>query len=293
MSTPMKHTKKNDDHRSVVMIGDTAVGGQSVPVIAGPCAVESYEQLKHVAETLVQSGVKCIRGGAFKPRTSPYSFQGMGMEGLMLLDQIRKEYNLAAVTEVMSVEQIGMAQDYVDCLQVGARNMQNFDLLKALGQQRKPVLLKRGLTATLQEFLMAAEYILAGGNNDVILCERGIRSFDTETRNVLDVGAIARLKEMTHLPVIGDPSHATGKRSLVAPAAKACVAVGADAIIVEAHPVPHESVSDADQALCLDELSQLVSDLHLVATAVGRPSTATERMDEAKRPLERRLRVAV
>lgn len=264
------HQKQSPTHRTEILVKNTVFGGTEVPIVAGPCAVESREQLIEVAQTLSQSGVTCLRGGAFKPRTSPYSFQGMGEEGLKLLAEMGQEFDLAIISEVMSVEHIAIAEPYVDCFQVGSRNMQNFELLKALGRTNKPVLLKRGLSATVDEFLMSAEYIMSEGNHQVILCERGIRSFDTSTRNVLDLAAIALLKELTHLPVIADPSHATGKRTLIAPTAKAAIAVGADAIMVEAHPQPEKSVSDADQALSLPELSMLIPELDAVARAVDR-----------------------
>jgi 3-deoxy-7-phosphoheptulonate synthase len=267
----MRHVKLHPDHTSTVQVGHAFVGGTQTVMMAGPCAVESLEQLTRVAKTLQELNIPCLRGGAFKPRTSPYSYQGMGLEGLKLLADVGKAFGLAVVTEVMSVEHLQMAEPYVDCFQVGSRNMQNFELLKALGKTRKPILLKRGLSATLEEFLYAAEYILAEGNDQVILCERGIRSFDPATRNVLDVGAVALLKEMTHLPILVDPSHATGKRTLVGPAAKAGLAVGADGLIVEAHPVPEQSISDASQALSMEDLTELMPQLEAVAEAVGRP----------------------
>lgn len=271
MSNSIKAMKQNpEEPTKIVRVGDIIFGDAQVPLIAGPCAAESLEQLETVAKTLKKLGIQGIRAGAYKPRTSPYSFQGMGLEGLEHLASIKKEFDLQVFSEVMSVAQVQEAHDYVDCFQVGSRNMQNFELLKALGETRKPVLLKRGFAATLKEFIYSAEYIIAGGNEDVILCERGIRSFDPETRNVLDLGGVAALKEMTNLPVIVDPSHATGKQSLVIPAARAGVAVGGDAIIVEAHPVPHESISDADQALSMADLTDLVAQLEPVAKAIGR-----------------------
>lgn len=269
--------KKHDAHRTGVRLSDTVVLGDpaTVAVVAGPCAVESAEQLQEISETLLKLGIGSLRGGVFKPRTSPYSFQGLREEGLKLLGALRQKTGLAIVTEVMCPSQIEAALEHADCLQVGARNMQNFDLLKALGRQPKPVLLKRGLSATLEEFLMAAEYVLAEGNPNVILCERGIRSFDpASTRNVLDLASVALLKELTHLPVMVDPSHATGRRSLVIPAARAAVAVGADGITVEVHPTPEKSVSDAMQALSLQDLAQLVVELQPVALAVGRQLAA-------------------
>ncbi|MBY0404938.1 MAG: bifunctional 3-deoxy-7-phosphoheptulonate synthase/chorismate mutase [Cyanobacteria bacterium] len=270
---------------SLVKVGNVIFGGHESVLIAGPCAVESRDQLEQVAQTLHQLGIPCLRGGAFKPRTSPYSFQGMGEEGLQLLAEMGKKYDLAVITEVMSVEQMEMAADYVDCFQVGSRNMQNFELLKALGKSHHPILLKRGLAATLEEFLMAAEYIMAEGNEQVILCERGIRSFDPMTRNVFDLGAVALLKELTHLPVIADPSHATGKRSLVGPVAKAALAVGSDGLIIEAHPVPEKSVSDASQALSLPDLVKLSGQLALVAQSVDRTLTVHQQPKAMMSPL--------
>ncbi len=267
---PQKHAKQRPDHKTEISIGQMRIGGAEPVVIAGPCAVESYEQLREVALTLKMLGVRGLRAGAFKPRTSPYSFQGMGEEGIRLLATIGQEVGLAVISEVMSVEQIPLMLDYVDCLQVGSRNMQNFDLLKALGKVNKPILLKRGLAATLDEFMNAAEYILAGGNEQVILCERGIRSFDPATRNVLDLASVALLKEKTHLPVIVDPSHATGQRSLIIPASRAGIAIGADGLLVEAHPRPEQSVSDADQALSLDELAELVRQVRLISDAMAK-----------------------
>ncbi|MFN8614695.1 MAG: bifunctional 3-deoxy-7-phosphoheptulonate synthase/chorismate mutase [Vampirovibrionales bacterium] len=270
MTPTPKHQKQHDSHASTVMIGHTVIGLPNQPVVmAGPCAVESYEQLKAVGETLVETGIPLIRGGAFKPRTSPYAFQGLGEEGLKHLARIREELGLGVVTEVMAIEQIALMRPYVDCFQVGSRNMQNFDLLKALGKESKPVLLKRGLAATLDEFLNAAEYILAGGNHQVILCERGIRSFDSTTRNVLDLAGVAYLKQKTHLPVVVDPSHATGVRDLILPAARAAIAIGADGLLVEAHPQPDQSVSDAAQALPLEALHGLMHQVQVMSDALA------------------------
>jgi 3-deoxy-7-phosphoheptulonate synthase len=258
-------------HQTVVKLSETvAFGGEELVIIGGPCAVESWEQMETVAQELAATSVHGLRGGVYKPRTSPYAFQGLGEEGLAILAQVRSLYNLPVVTEVMSISQIEVVAAHVDMLQVGSRNMQNFDLLKALGQAGKPILLKRGLAATIEEFVMAAEYILSHGNPDVVLCERGIRSFDNYTRNVLDLGAVAALKQITHLPVIVDPSHAVGKRELIAPVAKGAVACGADGLIIECHPVPEKSVSDARQALSLADMANLVNSLKPVATAVGR-----------------------
>lgn len=253
----------------VKLTDEVQIGGKDLVIIGGPCAVESLAQMEQVASHLVNS-VQALRGGVYKPRTSPYSFQGLGEEGLKIFTQIRERYNLPVVTEVMSISQIETVAAYADMLQIGSRNMQNFDLLKALGQAGKPILLKRGLAATIEEFINAAEYILSHGNPDVVLCERGIRSFDNYTRNVLDLGAVAALKQLTHLPVIVDPSHAVGKRELVAPLAKAAIACGADGLIIECHPEPEKSVSDARQALSLEDMVQLVKSIKPVAEAIGK-----------------------
>lgn len=276
-----RFARRDAMHQTCVPLGNALVGGPEPVLIAGPCAVESPEQLRQVADALHTLGIGCLRAGAFKPRTSPYAFQGMGMAGVELLGQIRTEYGLAIISEVMSASQIAPMAPHIDCFQVGSRNMQNFDLLKALGRQPRPVLLKRGLAATLEELLWAAEYILEGGNPHVILCERGIRSFDPATRNVFDLAAVALLRERTHLPVIADPSHATGKRSLVLPCARAAIAVGAHGLIVEAHPQPERSVSDADQALSLDDLAQLVHHTRAMATALN--ACQTPELTETRR----------
>ncbi|MBW4556181.1 MAG: 3-deoxy-7-phosphoheptulonate synthase [Trichormus sp. ATA11-4-KO1] len=263
--------QSHSDHQTIVKLSETvAFGGKELVVIGGPCTVESLEQMETVAQTLAAAPVQALRGGVYKPRTSPYAFQGMGEEGLAVLAKVRSRYNIPVVTEVMSISQIAVVAAHADMLQVGSRNMQNFDLLKALGQAGKPILLKRGLAATIEEFVMAAEYILSHGNADVVLCERGIRSFDNYTRNVLDLGAVAALKQITHLPVIVDPSHAVGKRELVTPMAKAAIACGADGLIIECHPEPEKSVSDARQALCLEDMVNLVDSLKPIAAAVGR-----------------------
>ncbi|WP_269635090.1 3-deoxy-7-phosphoheptulonate synthase [Mastigocladopsis repens] len=263
--------KSHPHHQTIVNLSQTvAFGGTELVIIGGPCTVESTEQMETVAQKLSAAPVQALRGGVYKPRTSPYAFQGMGEEGLEILAGVRSHYNTPVVTEVMSISQIEVVAAHVDMLQVGSRNMQNFDLLKALGQAGKPILLKRGLSATIEEFVMAAEYILSHGNPDVVLCERGIRSFDNYTRNVLDLGAVAALKQITHLPVIVDPSHAVGKRELVPPVAKAAVACGADGLIIECHPEPEKSVSDARQALSLEDMVNLVHSLKPVAASVGR-----------------------
>jgi 3-deoxy-7-phosphoheptulonate synthase len=251
--------------RTVVPIGD----GQIV-VAAGPCAVESWEQLEEVAYAAKACGAKLLRGGAFKPRTSPYSFQGLGEEGLKLLARARERTGLPVVTEVMTPEAVPLVEAYADCLQIGARNMQNFNLLQACGKAKKPVLLKRGPSATLEELLMAAEYILSSGNRNVILCERGLRTFERATRNTLDLSAVAVLKEWTHLPVIVDPSHSTGRRSYVAPMARAAVACGADGLLIEVHPHPDRALSDGPQSLTLEMLAETMEGVAAIARAVGR-----------------------
>ncbi|MGF1495485.1 MAG: 3-deoxy-7-phosphoheptulonate synthase [Elainellaceae cyanobacterium] len=257
-------------HQTVMHLTDrVTVGGTDLLIVGGPCSVESQTQMDTVADRLAGS-VQALRGGVFKPRTSPYSFQGLGQEGLEILDRVRRRYALPVITEVMAISQIEAIATHADVLQIGSRNMQNFDLLKAVGSIPKPVVLKRGLAATLEEFIMAAEYILSHGNPQVILCERGIRSFDSFTRNVLDLGAVVALKQLTHLPVIVDPSHATGKRELVPDLARAAIACGADGLMVECHPVPEASVSDARQALSLEDMVALVQSLRPIAAAVGR-----------------------
>lgn len=262
---------KNHKSTTQIKISDHCrVGGKTLTIIGGPCSVESREQMELVATTLAAGPVQIIRGGVYKPRTSPYAFQGMGADGLELLKELSLKYNVPVVTEVMSCEQIKGVAASADLIQVGSRNMQNFELLKALGLAGKPVMLKRGLSATIEEFLLAAEYIVSHGNPNVILCERGIRSFDSFTRNVLDLGAVVALKQLTHLPVIVDPSHAAGKRELVCDLAKAAVACGADGLMIECHPEPEKSVSDARQALSLNAMLELITTLRPIANAVGR-----------------------
>jgi len=263
--------KVQDDHSTVIQLTDTVtVGGNDLLMVGGPCAVESLEQMETIATRLGQGTVQALRGGVYKPRTSPYAFQGLGEAGLAILDRVRRRYQIPVITEVMAIHQIEAIAAHADVLQVGSRNMQNFDLLKALGEVEKPVVLKRGLAATIQEFVMAAEYVAAHGNPNIILCERGIRSFDNYTRNVLDLGAVVALKQITHLPVIVDPSHAAGKRELVPNLARAAIAAGADGLMIECHPVPEESVSDARQALSLEDMAELVDSLRPIAAAVGR-----------------------
>lgn len=253
-----------------VSVNGVAIGGQRVVVIAGPCAVESREQILEVARAVKEAGATLLRGGAFKPRTSPYSFQGLGLEGLKLLAEAREQTGLPVVTEVMAPEQVPLVAEYADVLQVGARNMQNFALLEAVGRARKPVLLKRGLMSTVEELLLSAEYILIQGNKQVILCERGIRTFETYTRNTLDINAVPLLKRLTHLPVIVDPSHGTGKWELVPAVSRAAVAAGADGLIIEVHPRPQEALSDGAQSLRPDRFAALMEELRRVAEAVGR-----------------------
>jgi 3-deoxy-7-phosphoheptulonate synthase len=235
--------------RTVVSVGGVPIGGDTVVVIAGPCSVESREQLLSTAQAVKKAGASLLRGGAYKPRTSPYDFQGLGEEALKILREASEQTSLPVVTEVMSTEDVELICEYADMLQVGARNMQNFALLRKLATVRKPVLLKRGPSATVKEWLLAAEYLLAGGNHDVVLCERGIKTFETETRNTMDLAAIALARDLSHLPVIADPSHGTGKQSLIAAVSRAAVAVGADGLIIEVHPCPERALSDGPQSL--------------------------------------------
>lgn len=251
-------------------IGKTKVGAEAFTVMAGPCAIESEEQLFDIAKAVKAAGATVLRGGAFKPRTSPYSFQGLGVEGLKIMQSVGKETGLETISELMDIAHLDDVCEHVSIIQVGARNMQNYPLLKAIGETQKPVLLKRGLSATIEEFLLAAEYIVASGNQNVMLCERGIRTFETAMRNTLDLNAVAYLKEKTHLPVIVDPSHGTGVRSLVAPMSKASVACGADGVIVEVHCNPAESVSDAAQALSHQQFEQLMAQMSPFVAAAGR-----------------------
>jgi len=246
---------------SVVNVRGVPIGGDEFVVIAGPCSVESRDQLLSAARSVKQSGARLLRGGAYKPRTSPYDFQGLGEEALQLLAEARDETDLPIVTEVMSTEDVGRIAEYADLLQVGARNMQNFALLRALARVDRPILLKRGPSATVKEWLLAAEYLLAGGNENVILCERGIRTFETDTRNTLDLAAVALAKELSHLPVIADPSHGTGRRSLIPALSSAALAVGADGLMVEVHPCPERALSDGPQSLDLDGFASLMRTL--------------------------------
>jgi 3-deoxy-7-phosphoheptulonate synthase len=246
------------------------IGGDQVVVMAGPCSVESKEQLFTVAEQVAKAGARVLRGGAFKPRSSPYSFQGMGEEGLKLLREAGDHFNMLVISEVMEISQIALMLPYIDIFQVGARNMQNFNLLRELGKVKKPVLLKRGIAATLEELLLSAEYIMAGGNYDVILCERGIRTFETYTRNTLDVSAIPIIKKLSHLPMTSDPSHGTGLRDKVPPMARASLAAGADALLIEVHHDPDKALSDGAQSLFPEQFAKLMDELRMIAPAVGR-----------------------
>ena len=255
---------------TVVTIGDVRVGGDEVIVMAGPCSAESEAQVHATAAAVKRAGAKVLRGGAFKPRSSPYAFQGLGEEGLRLLRSAASHHDLQLASEVMDVAQIEVVAKYADILQVGARNMQNYTLLRELGQARKPVLLKRGLSATIDEWLMAAEYVLAGGNPDVILCERGIRTFETATRNTLDISAVPVVKELSHLPVVVDPSHATGRRDKVAAMARAAIAAGADGLLIEVHCDPEQALSDGAQSLYPAQFERLMAELRIIAPAIGR-----------------------
>jgi 3-deoxy-7-phosphoheptulonate synthase len=261
--------------RTVVDVGGVQIGGEDIVVMAGPCSVESREQLLETARAVKAAGATMLRGGAYKPRTSPYDFQGLGEEGLRFLQEARAETGLPVVTEVLSTEDVDIVAEYADLLQVGARNMQNFSLLRRLAKVPRPVLLKRGASATIKEWLLAAEYLLAGGNPNVVLCERGIKTFETETRNTLDLVAVACAKELSHLPVIADPSHGTGRRGLIAAAAKAAIAVGADGLIIEVHPNPERAFSDGPQSLDLDGFEQLMLKLgEPLRSVVGFGNTA-------------------
>jgi len=268
---------------SVVDVAGVKVGGSEVIVMAGPCSVESAEQVRTVARSVQAAGARVLRGGAFKPRTSPYAFQGHGEEALRWMREAADELGLAVVSEVMDTRAIEMMLRYVDCFQVGARNMQNFDLLKELGRVRRPVLLKRGMSATIEEWLLSAEYILAGGNHDVILCERGIRTFENATRNTLDISAIPVVKKRSHLPILVDPSHGTGSRDKVTPMARAAVAAGADGLLIEVHDDPDKALSDGAQSLYPDQFDKLMAELRVIAPVLGR-SLPLARVPAAERP---------
>ena len=269
--SPYKLASKNwKPQGTVIKIGNVEIGGPKVVSMAGPCSVESREQIEAVADIIADAGAQVMRGGAFKPRSSPYSFQGMGEEGLKLMRAAADRRGLAVVSEVMDQTQIALLSQYSDILQIGARNMQNFNLLREIGKTRKPVLLKRGIAATIEELLLAAEYIMSGGNYEVILCERGIRTFETYTRNTMDVSAIPVVKKLSHLPIVGDPSHGTGRREMVAPMARAAIAAGADGLIVEVHPDPDKAASDGAQTITPAQFREMMDQVRAVAQAVGR-----------------------
>ncbi len=271
ISEPYKlagRTFQREDTR--VKVGGVEIGGPEVVVMAGPCSVESRTQIKTIAKLVKEAGAKILRGGAFKPRTSPYSFQGLGEEGLKYLREAADANGLLTVSEIMDRMDIPVAMRYIDLIQIGARNMQNFTLLKELGNLNKPILLKRGMAATIEELLMAAEYIMSGGNRQVILCERGIRTFENSTRNTLDISAIPVVKKKSHLPIIADPSHGTGLRDHVAPLARAAVAAGADGLLIEVHHEPEKALSDGAQSLYPEQFAELVRELKIVAEAIGR-----------------------
>ena len=275
-------SRQTRGERTRVYVGQVCIGGEEAVVIAGPCSVESREQLFATARAVKASGASMLRGGAYKPRTSPYDFQGLGLEALKLLREVREELDLPAVTEVMSTNDIDLICEHADMLQVGARNMQNYDLLRQLAKCSKPILLKRGPSATVKEWLLAAEYLLAGGNQNVVLCERGIKTFETEMRNTLDLAAVALARELSHLPVLADPSHGTGRRELIAPASRAALAIGADGLIIEVHPCPERALSDGAQSLNLEEFARLMQGL----SAPLRPlasSVSGQRVDNAPR----------
>jgi 3-deoxy-7-phosphoheptulonate synthase len=261
-------SRETKDGDTVIKVGDVEIGGPKCIVMAGPCAVESEEQLMATATAVKKAGASMLRGGAFKPRTSPYSFQGLGEEGLKILARAREETGLPVVTEVMDASDVKLIESYADVLQVGARNVQNFALLKAVGLAKKPILLKRGMMTTLDELLMSAEYVMASGNDNVMLCERGIRTFETSMRNTLDISAVPVLKEKTHLPVIVDPSHAIGQWRFVLPLAKAAVAVGADGLMIEVHPDPRNALSDGPQSLKPEKFHKLMDEIESIANIV-------------------------
>ena len=270
VSQKIKLAVKNGHGGVRIRVGNVTIGGDQLVVMAGPCSVESREQILETARAVKVAGGHILRGGAFKPRTLPYSFQGLGEEGLKILAEARSETGLPIITEVMSPEDVELVESYTDILQIGARNMQNFSLLKRVGRAEKPVMLKRGMSATIEEWLGCAEYILNEGNLNVILCERGIRTYETITRNTLDVSAVPVVKQLSDLPVVVDPSHGTGIRSLVAPMAKAGVAAGADGLIIEVHPHPEKALSDGDQSLHPEEFAELMREMAPIAGAVGK-----------------------
>jgi 3-deoxy-7-phosphoheptulonate synthase len=272
ISSPYKLAGRNfrPEGTKIKFPNGVVVGGTNLTIMAGPCSVESREQILTSAKQVAASGAQFLRGGAYKPRSSPYSFQGMGVEGLKLLREVADETGLLVITEVMEISQIEVMLPYIDCFQVGARNMQNFNLLRELGHVRKPILMKRGISATIEEVLLSAEYILSGGNYDLMICERGIRTYETATRNTMDISAIPVLKKLTHLPVLGDPSHGVGIRDFVPAMALAAVAAGADGLLMEMHPNPDKAMSDGAQSLYPQQLQNLVEKLRLLAPVVGR-----------------------
>src|SRR5579862_4371806 len=255
---------------TVITIGDVRIGGDEVIVMAGPCSAESEEQVEATTAAVKRAGAKILRGGAFKPRSSPYSFQGLGEVGLKMLRAAADRHDLYLVTEVMEIKHIPLIEQYADILQVGARNMQNYSLLRELGHTRKPILLKRGISATIEEWLLSAEYVLSGGNNDVVLCERGIRTFETATRNTFDISAIPVVRKLSHLPIVADPSHGAGRRDMVVPMARAAVAAGADGLIIEVHCDPDHALSDGAQSLFPSQFDRLMAELRIIAPAIGR-----------------------
>jgi 3-deoxy-7-phosphoheptulonate synthase len=277
VSKPYKQVSREwrPENTIVTIAPGVRFGGPEVPIIAGPCSVEGEQQILTAARAVRAAGASALRGGAFKPRSSPYSFQGLGKRGLELLALARRETGLAIVTEAMDEEGANLVAEYGDCIQIGARNMQNYSLLKVVGRLDKPVLLKRGISATIAELLLSAEYILAQGNSQVILCERGVRGFDTQTRNILDLAAIPVVQKLSHLPIVADPSHGTGLRDKVTPMARAAVAAGADGILVEVHPSPDRAMSDGAQSLYPDQFARLVTELRPIAEAIGRSLTPT------------------
>jgi len=270
MAKKFLYSRQHKKENTIINVNGIKIGSKEIPIIAGPCSVGNKKEIIEIAKAVKKSGAKFLRGGAFKPRTSPYAFQGLGEEGLRYLKEAREKTNLPIVTEVMDTRDVKLVEKYSDIIQIGARNMQNFNLLKEVGRSYKPILLKRGLSSTLKEFLMSAEYIISEGNQKVILCERGIRTFCTYTRNTLDLNIIPALKEQTHLPVIVDPSHATGVKDFVIPMSKAAVAAGADGLIIEVHTKPEKAISDKDQTLNIIQLKQLIKEVKPVAKAVGR-----------------------
>jgi len=275
VSKPYKLVGRDLKHEdTIVKVGDVSIGSAVPAIIAGPCAVESYDQTMAIAEVVASTGVKLFRGGAFKPRTSPYSFQGLGESGLKILAAVREQFGLSIVTEVLDTETVDLVEEYADIVQIGARNMQNFSLLRKIGQAKKPAILKRGMSATLDELLLAAEYIMAEGNYSVILCERGVRTFADHTRNTLDLSIVPAVQQRSHLPIIVDPSHGTGKREKVIPLARAAIAVGADGIMVEVHNQPEQALSDGPQALLPEMFRQLVTDVNAIHKILTQPEHA-------------------